>query len=144
MRAIPIINAIGCVVLTGFIFYQWNDGIAIQRKLEHSNKVAREEATGRIEAEKRNRRLEADIDGLKASIDSIREASDTAAASLAERTGQADALVANLAQTQEQLKTWEEAVKVRDAKITELNSNLIATRKRLDAAVEELKKAGAR
>ena len=49
------------------------------------------------------------------------------------------------------MKEWEEALKVRDAalaerdtKLKKLNASLISTRKRLDEAIAQLKKAGAR
>ena len=41
----------------------------------------------------------------------------------------------------QQVKTWEAALTERDAKLRSLDAELIATRKRLDAAIAELKSA---
>ena len=44
----------------------------------------------------------------------------------------------------EALQKRDEALAERDSKLKEINGQLVATRKRLDEAVAELKKAGAR
>jgi septal ring factor EnvC (AmiA/AmiB activator) len=102
--------------------------------------------------------LQADLDGLKASVDSIQQAAEVAEKELATKNEEIGKFAAGLAQATEQIKTWEVAVKERDAailkrdaaiaerdaKLKELNDQLVATRKRLDEAVAELKKAGAR
>jgi len=143
VRALPILNAIGCVFLIAFIFVQWNAGQRLQDSLHETRKNEITARNEKIDVEKRAFQLQADVDGLKASVDSLQEATETAEKALVERTAQADALNTGLTQAQEQFKQWEEAIKARDAKITELNTALVATRKRLDEAIAKLKEAGA-
>ena len=143
MRALPILNAVGCVFLIGFIFVQWKAGQKLQDALHESRKSEILVRNEKVDLEKRTFQLQADVDGLKASVDSLQEATETAEKALAERTAQADALNTGLSQAQEQFKQWEEAIKARDAKIAELNTTLVTARKRLDEAIAKLKEAGA-
>ncbi len=150
-RVLPVLNAIGCLVLAGFIFIQWRGGQALSEELHESRSREILEKNARLEAEKLSRQLQADIDGLKASIDSIQQAAAVAEKDLAAKTEEAKGLAGLVTEAQEQIKTWEAAVKardeaivLRDAKLKELNEALVATRARLDEAVAELKKAGAR
>ena len=144
MKILPILNAVGCVFLVGFIFVQWNESQRVKDDLHEARKneiVAKNE---KIEIEKRTNQLQMDVDGLKASVDSMRQATEKAEKDLLDKTAQADQLNTGLTQAQDQFKKWEDAIKERDAKIGELNIQLGATRKRLDEAITELKKAGAR
>lgn len=150
-RLLPVFNAVGCLVLLVLIVIQWKSGQLIENQLRDSREETAQETKSRQEAEKRAAQLQSDVDGLKASIDSIREAAerDKQAASeagklAADKASQAEALTTGLGKAQEQARQWEEAVKSRDEKLTELNEALVATRKRLDEAIARLKQAGAR
>ena len=158
VRLLPIINAIGCLALAGFILLQWFDGNATEAKLNQSLKDTIHEKNARMEAEHRAKMLESDVSGLKASIESIQAAATLAEKELVEKGAQLDANTKSLQDAETKVKEWEDAVKARDealalrdtklaeagGKLKELNDKLVATRKRLDEAVAELKKAGAR
>ena len=123
-RALPILNAIGCLVLTGVIVLQWQreralDGSLAQLKSELA--AAREFSASES---KRAADLERDIAVLKESLEATQQSAAQAAA--------------------EQLTIWQTAVAGRDAKLRELDAALAATRQRLDAAIARLKEAGAR
>lgn len=123
-RALPILNAIGCLVLTGVIVLQWQreralDGSLAQLKSELA--AAREFSASES---KRAADLERDIAMLKESLEATQQSAAQAAA--------------------EQLTIWQTAVAGRDAKLRELDAALAATRQRLDAAIARLKEAGAR
>lgn len=157
-RTLPIVNAAGCVLLVGFILVQWFGGQSLREQLHEARSREILETNARIEAEKLAKRIQSDIDGLKASVDSIQQAAEVAEKELAFKNEEIGKFAAGLAQATEQLKTWEAAVKERDeailkrdeaiterdSKLKELSAQLVATRKRLDQAVAELKKAGAR
>lgn len=158
LPALVIINAAGCLALAGFILLQWFEGHATEAKLEQARKEIILEKNARLEAEHRAKLFESDITGLKASIESIQKASELAQKELGEKNALVDAANQSLQDAQGKVKEWEDAVKkrdeaitLRDSKLTELteklkesNASLLATRKRLDEAVAELKKAGAR
>jgi chromosome segregation ATPase len=150
-RLLPIFNAIGCAVLMVLIVVQWKGGQILEDQLRESHAQTLVETNAHQESEKRAVQLQSDVDGLKASIDAIREASDRdkqaadeAGKFAADKASEAQALTAGLGKAQEQLKVWEEAVKSRDEKLKELNEALVATRQRLDEAIAKLKQAGAR
>lgn len=144
MKIVPILNSVGCLFLVVFILVQWHQGQVLEKELHQTKKREIIALNEKVELEKRAGQLQSDVDGLKSSMESLKEASENAEKALAERTAQADALNAGMTQAQEQFKQWEEAIKQRDTKIAEMNTALIATRKRLDEAIAELKKAGAR
>jgi chromosome segregation ATPase len=147
-RLFSIVNAVGCLLLAGFILIQWQGGTRLEEALQTSRREAADERKLRTEAEKRAAGLGSDIEGLKASIDSIRkDAADQIAAAKAQM-GQSEELHKNLVLAQEQLKlmqeaikTRDEALKVRDEKLKEYGDALTATRKRLDEAIAKLKEA---
>jgi peptidoglycan hydrolase CwlO-like protein len=150
-RVLPFVNLAGCLLLAGFIVLQWVGGQALSDELHESRSREIHEKNARLDAEKLSRQLQDDIEGLKASVDSMQLAAAEAEKELAAKSEEVKGLAGLLTQAQEQIKTWEEAVKARDeaivqrdAKLKELNETLVATRKRLDEAVAELKKAGAR
>lgn len=150
-RFLPWLNAAGCVVLVGFILLQWRGGQALTRQLHESRSREILESNARLEAEKTVRQLQSDLEGLKVSIDSIRASAESAEKERAAKAAEVERLAAAVTTAQEAVKTWEQAVKERDAaiaardeKLREINDALVATRKRLDEAVAELKKAGAR
>lgn len=150
-RLLPIINAVGCLVLIAFILIQWLDDSALNKKLNSVETALIHETNARTSAEFHSQKLQQDIDGLKASIDSIRKDAEEHEKSLEASNAEVTALNAGLLTAQENAKAWEEALKTRDEaiakrdeKIKELNTSVISTRKRLDEAIAELKKAGAR
>ncbi|MEK7954044.1 hypothetical protein WKV53_26240 [Luteolibacter sp. Y139] len=154
---LPIVNAVGCIVLVGFILFQWFDGRALGDELHQAKTREILEKNARFEAEKHASELQSDIQGLKDSVDSIRQAADVAEKDLAAKNEEIGKFAAGLEEAKAKIVTWEQAVKERDealqkrdaalaerdSKIKEINGQLVATRKRLDEAVEELKKAGA-
>jgi len=150
-RLVTILNAIGCLVLAGFILVQWQLSQKVSDQLLASRSREILQANARVEAENLTRQLQADIDGLKASVDSIQQSAALAEHQLNAKAEETKSLATQLSETQEQLRTWEAAVKsrdealtLRDTKLQQLNDSLLATRKRLDQAVAELKTAGAR
>lgn len=150
-RLLPILNALGCLILVGFILVQWHGGQSLQNQLFASQTQSILEANARLETEKRADALQSDVDGLKASIEAIRVTSQhdqysagEATKLATEKATEAEALTTDLTQAQEQLKQWAEAVKSRDEKLKELNEALIVTRNRLNEAITKLKQAGAR
>ena len=150
-RLLTVLNAAGCLVLAGFILIQWRGGQALSHELHESRSREILEKNARLDAEKLSKQLQADIDGLKASIDSIQQAAAVAEQEKAAKAEEAKGLAGLVSEAQERIKTWEEAVKardeaiaLRDTKLKELNEALVATRGRLDEAVAALKKAGAR
>lgn len=151
-RALPIANLIGCCAISAVILVQWFKERGSDEKIRGLNeRVAAE--TARYEAEKKRALLlESDVIQLKESIGSLaktrNEIEEAMAKMIAEREAHAASInaavsLANQANL-EKVKTWQEAIAVRDTKIRELNASLSATRARLDEAVEKLKTAGAR
>jgi chromosome segregation ATPase len=150
-RLLPIINAAGCLVLVGFIFFQWFGGKVLNEKLHGMEAKLIVEENARVNAEFEANKLQKDIEGLKASIDSIRKDSEANAKDLEAKSAEVTALNSGILEAQTKVKEWEDALKARDEAITqrdekikELNATVISTRKRLDEAIDQLKKAGAR
>lgn len=156
-RTLPIVNAVGCVVLAGFILVQWFDGKSVAKDLHEARSQTIVEKNARLEVEERAKLLQSDVEGLKSSIESIQASAEAAEKQLAEQSLQFDANVKALTDAQTKVKEWEEAVKARDEaialrdtklkeatdRLTELNASLVSTRRRLDEAVAQLKKAAA-
>ncbi|MEX1115899.1 MAG: hypothetical protein WEB53_11665 [Akkermansiaceae bacterium] len=147
-RVLPILNAIGCLILTGLVVSQWRlerEHLGDIKNLQSELAGSREDLIAGIQ---RSATLERDIAALKESIEATQQAAEAAAHSLAEQSSQAEDLQTELATTREQaatqIKAWEDAIAARDAKLEELNAALTATRARLDEAVTKLKAAGAR
>jgi chromosome segregation ATPase len=143
-RVLPILNAIGCLVLTGLVASQWlrereSDQalIATQRELSAAKEFSTSET-------KRASALERDIAVLKESIEATQKSAEEAATAAAAKTTEASALSAEITAAREQIKTWEAALAERDTKLRSLDAELTATRQRLDAAIAKLKAAGAR
>lgn len=141
-RILPIVNLVGCVLITGIIVAQWLKERGLGGRIDALNQqlaVARDQYT----AEKtRAAALESDVAQLKESVEatvrSRKEAEDALAKLIAER----DAQAADAAESARgQVQIWEQAISERDAKIRELNGNLTALRQRLDEAVAKLKAA---
>jgi DNA repair exonuclease SbcCD ATPase subunit len=150
-RVFAILNAVGCLCLSAFIFVQWFSGNAVEKELTGARRSLRDEQNAHFETHERATRLEADVAGFKASLDSLQASAVESEKALAERVKEAEAMQATLIQNSAQAKVYEEAIKardealkIRDERLKELNEALVATRKRLDEAIVRLKEAGAR
>jgi chromosome segregation ATPase len=143
-RALPIINAIGCLALTGLVLAQWRkerlrDGVLARLGTELA--AAKDQAA--VEAKHRVS-LERDITVLKESIEATQRAAESSALSLAEKELATTQLQSELSAARTQVTAWEAALKTRDDRIRSLDGNLATTRKRLDEAIAKLKAAAAR
>jgi len=144
-RFLPVLNLVGCLLITVVIVAQWfkERGLVVRiETISHELVTAREQTAG---AEKRAAALERDVLQLKESIEATalarREAEEAAATLAAEHQEQMTTLAAA---SEEQVKTWQAAIAERDEKIRSLDSTLAETRKRLEEAITKLKEAGAR
>lgn len=138
-RSLPMINAIGCLVLAAVVFSQWGKE---SRTDDVMAKMRVEIAAARDLAESESRRagdLERDIAVLKQSF----EATRLAAVAAQQRNGAADAET-RLAEARVQIETWKTALAGRDGRIQELEADLRSSRRRLDEAVVRLRQAGGR
>jgi chromosome segregation ATPase len=140
-RFLPILNAIGCLALTALVITQWGK----ERKRAHETEKLRIQlfasSENLAEANRRNAALERDITALKESIAAIQQSAEAATRTLAEESGKTGTLETELTAAREQIKTWEAAIAERDAKLRELNSDLTASRARLNEAIAKLKAA---
>lgn len=144
-RFLPIINLVGCLLITGIIVAQWLKERGLDSRIEGLTRQV-SETRGQYDAErKRATALERDVAQLKEAIEATvqarKDAEETLAKSLAERNSQTALLTAA---AQEQTQTWQKAIAERDERIRSLNTDLLATRKRLDEAIAQLKDAGTR
>ena len=143
-RALPILNAIGCLALTGLVVAQWHNERqrdATIAGLGAELAAARELAAGEA---KRRAAVERDIAVLKEAIEATQRSAESSARSLTEKEQAATQLQTELSTAREQVAAWETAIKARDERIRTLDANLAGTRKRLDEAIAKLKAAGAR
>jgi chromosome segregation ATPase len=143
-RVLPILNALGCLVLTGLVLVQWKkehalvgEVVALEAELGTARVQAAEEAA-------RAAGLVRDIAVLKESIEALQKSAEQSAGALAAKEIEASGLQAETTAARDQLKVWEEAIAVRDARLRELDKELAATRARLDEAIARLREAGAR
>ncbi len=150
-RWLTLLNFIGCLVLAACIVIQWRGGQALTHELHASRSREILQGNARVAAEALSKQLQGDIDGIKASIDSIQQSAAVAEEDRTLKAAEVKRLAAQLNQATEQIKVWEAAVKardeaisLRDGKLQQLNDSLMATRKRLDEAVAELKAKGGR
>jgi chromosome segregation ATPase len=141
-RALPIVNAIGCLALAGLVVAQWRKESVIDKAL--AARSAELAVTNDRAAEERKRctSLERDVAVLKEAIESTQQAAESAAHSLAEKDQTVVQLQTDLAAAGEQVAAWQSALKERDERISKLNADLAATRKRLDEAIARIKVAG--
>ena len=143
-RVLPLLNAIGCLALTGLVVVQWRK----ERNLDGELAGTRTElATAKGQAAEESKRriaLERDIAVLKESIEATQQAAESSARAVADKDQLATQLQTELRAALEQVAAWEVAVKARDERISALAADLAATRKRLDEAIDRIKAAGAR
>ena len=144
-RFLPILNLVGCILVTGVILFQWRKEQDLDKRIRA---ISEQLATSRgetSEAEKRALVLDGDVAQLKESI-----AATTAAHRLVEAenlrlaTETNEKMLTLATAADEQVTSWQTAIAERDAKLVELGANLSATRKRLNEAIDKLKQAGAR
>ncbi len=131
-----MLNAIGCLMLAAVVFSQWAKET---RADAEAGKLRVEIAMAKEFAASENKRaldLERDITVLRESLEATRQLD---AAKIAK-----SGLRANLDDARRQNESWQEALAERDTRIQHLESDLTATRRRLDEAVVRLKQAGAR
>ena len=143
-RFLTILNAIGCLVLTGLVMAQWfkersihQELTTVQRQLADSRKVSKQES-------QRRGALERDITVLKEAMESSQKAAESTIRELSEKSTLASDLEKELTAARVQLTAWETAVIDRDERIKSLNADLAATRQRLDQAIAKLKAAADR
>ncbi|MES2474789.1 MAG: hypothetical protein V4640_03340 [Verrucomicrobiota bacterium] len=144
-RILPILNLIGCILVTGVIVAQWRKEKDLGERVSSISKELSNSREQTAEAEKRALALEGDVAQLKESIEATAAArllAEEEAAKIATEHNQKMAEFTTAAT--EQVKTWQDAITARDEKIKELNATLSATRSRLDNAIAKLKEAGAR
>jgi septal ring factor EnvC (AmiA/AmiB activator) len=143
-RALPLLNAIGCLALICLVVVQWlrerattDDLLALRADLAA--------ATARTTAESERRSaLERDLAVLKEAIEATQQAAETTARDLPEKTTLTATLRTELASAREQVTAWEAALKARDERILSLTADLTATRQRLAEAIAKLKAAAGR
>lgn len=143
-RVLPILNAIGCLVLTALVASQWlkerkSDQVLIATQSELS--AAKEFSASESQ---RATVLERDIAVLKESIAATQKSAEEAALAAATNATAANVLETEVTAAREQVKAWEAALAERDAKLRSLDAELIATRQRLDAAITKLKSTAER
>ncbi len=144
-RFLPILNLVGCILITGVIFFQWRKEQNLDKRVRS---ISQELVTSRqqtAEAETRAMVLDGDVAQLKESIEATAAAHQLVEqenARLASEHNEKMATIATAAE--EQVKAWQAAIAQRDAKIEELGASLSAARKRLNEAIAKLKEAGAR
>lgn len=143
-RVLPIINAIGCLAITGLVVVQWRVERVSHRAIGN---LQSELATSREQTAEENRRrlaLERDIAALKEAVEATQQSAEEATRKFAEQENLAANLQTEITAAREQITAWEAAIKTRDERIRVLDKELAATRQRLDEAIAKLKEAGAR
>jgi len=143
-RALPIFNALGCLILTGLVILQWNK----ERRLNTTLDQLQTELCATVEQaateSKRGKMLDQDIAVLKESLEIAQQANDATTRSLQSKETLANELESKLAAANAQLETWRIAIDARDEKLRALNRELTATRGRLDDAIAKLKASAAK
>ena len=143
-RALPLLNAIGCLALIGLVVVQWLRERATTGDLQ-ALRADLTTATARTTAESERRSaLERDLAVLKEAIEATQQAAETTARDLPEKTTLTATLRTELASAREQVTAWEAALKARDERILSLTADLTATRQRLAEAIAKLKAAAGR
>lgn len=144
-RVLPILNLLGCLLISGIIVVQWLREIAWNERLGNLRKELAESREQTMAEAKRADSLQSDVDQLKESVEATvaerRKTEEEMGKAIAERDAKTAGIVE---EAKTQIETWQKAVSERDAAIGKLNTELRNTRQRLDEAIEKLKKAGAR
>ena len=138
------LNTLGCLALTGLVAFQWSKERASHRAVENLKTELTEANQSYLTELEKTATLERDITALKEAMESTRQAADEAAKSMASHDTKTTLLEAELTAARSQVQNWQAAIETRDAKLKELNTDLITTRRRLDESITKLKQAGAR
>lgn len=141
---ITVINSIGCVVLLGIIVAQWVQNEEQRKSFRELQTDRQKIIATRDEAEKKITSLETDITDLKASLEATQKAAEEATLAGKTQQDQLQLVGTERDALRLQVSEWEAAIKLRDTALAEQNATLVALRKRLDEAIVELKKAGAK
>lgn len=141
---ITVINAIGCVVLLGIVVAQWVQNEEQRKSFRELQSDRQKIIEERDEAEKKITSLETDIVDLKASLAATQKAAEEATLAGKTQQDQLQLVGTERDALRLQVSEWEAAIKLRDTALAEQNATLVALRKRLDEAIVELKKAGAK
>ena len=141
---ITVINAIGCVVLLGIIVAQWVQNEEQRKSFRELQSDRQEIIEARDEAEKNITSLKTDSVDLKASLEATQKAAEEATLAGKTQQDQLQLVGTERDALRLQVSEWEAAIKLRDTALAEQNATLVALRKRLDEAIVELKKAGAK
>ena len=143
-RLLPLLNLLGCLILTGIAITQWRAEHDLRHRLLTQSQqliTAQDQLTTQKSL---TTAQESDILQLKESITSLAAARQETEATLAKLTAEREAQVAS-ATTQQTLQAqttvWEKAIADRDTKLGELAATLTTTRERLDQAIAKLKQA---
>lgn len=144
LKVLPILNAVGCLFLVGFVVVQWQDNQNLEKDLRAARLAERITQNEKIEVEQKVIALQTDVDSLKASIELMKKEAEEKEKEIADGKELTGFLNRGIIFTAAHLQAMEKAVEERNARIVELNGSLGATRKRLDEAIAELRKAGAR
>ena len=138
-RVLTILNALGCLALTGLIAFQW----LRERDMQSSiSAIAKERDSARAEIQKlesRRAALERDVSLLKESLAATQQAAESTATQLSEKSARAQQLQTDLDAARSQTEAWQTGLKERDARIETLHAELTKTRTRLDEAIARLK-----
>jgi chromosome segregation ATPase len=138
-RVLPILNAIGCIVLTGVILLQWKKERALDSSLVSLRSQLTEARELATRESSRAANLERDIIVLKESIEAIQKSAEATNQALSKQQIETSGLTGEINAAREQILSWQTAIAERDEKIRSLNSEITATRKRLDEAIRRLK-----
>lgn len=147
-RGLTLVNAAGCVILGLLLVLQWRKERALDGRIQElqASWVASQDQTAA--ARERADVLEREQAMLKESIASLQQALATSGQLLAQRDAQLADLGAKMAVEQQQvatledqLKSWQRAVTLRDERIHTLTTDLTNARRRLDEAIAKLKAA---
>ena len=141
---LPLLNALGCLLLVSLVVAQWQRERVTQGELVALRAGLVAATTRAAEESKRRGALERDLGVLKEAIAATQQAAETTARDLTGKSIQVTELQAELATAREQVAAWETALKNRDERIAHLSADLTATRERLAEAIAKLKAAGAR
>lgn len=143
-RALPLINAVGCLVLTAVVVAQWRKEHTLDGELTaQATELARaREQTA--QAERRRGAAERDIVVLKEALGETQRTAEETAANLAAKDEMLRQTVAELEAARRQIADWQTALQERDERIRKLDEELRNARKRLSEAVEKLKAAAKR
>lgn len=151
MKALPILNAVGCLFLAAFIVVQWKQTQSLDKQLRASRLAERTVQNEKVEVENRVTQLLVDVDQLKGAVEEMKKELDEAKKKALQDEENLNFLHRGLTFNMAHFTNLEQAVAVRDqaiaernARISELNGSIVATRKRLDEAIAQLKQAGAR